>query len=160
MRLGPRRESSEGGFLVDRDTRKKFEEVEAPGRKAAHTHIGNLLARFAYWKREQPERGLLRRCLLLTAELPEKPRVGEQAISRPRRSSDEVLAESKFGSVIRRFLDFGHISARQAERLDEFTLGVRRRVPTVTGVPLSGGAGGRAGQDTQDLSLRRHAYAA
>ena len=57
------------------------------------------------------------------AALLEKLRA-EQTKSRARRSNDNALAESKNGSVIRRYLGYGHIPARHAERLHEFTFGV------------------------------------
>ena len=57
------------------------------------------------------------------AALLEKLRA-EQTKSRARRSNDNALAESKNGGVVRRYLGYGHIPARHAERLHEFTFGV------------------------------------
>ena len=57
------------------------------------------------------------------AALLEKLRA-ERAKSRARRSNDNALAESKNGSVVRRYPGCGHIPARHAERLREFTSGV------------------------------------
>ena len=54
------------------------------------------------------------------AELLEKLRVEEFTKSRPRRSNDNALAESKNGSVIRKQFGYGHIPGRHAERLDRF----------------------------------------
>ena len=44
----------------------------------------------------------------------------EQTKSRPRRSNDNGLVETKNGSVIRKHMGFGHIAAEYAERIDEF----------------------------------------
>ena len=41
--------------------------------------------------------------------------------SRPRRSNDNALVESKNGSVIRKHLGYGHIPSRYAERVNAFT---------------------------------------
>ena len=54
------------------------------------------------------------------AELLEKLRIEEFTKSRPRRSNDNALAESKNGAVIRKQLGYGHIAGRHAERLDQF----------------------------------------
>ncbi len=54
------------------------------------------------------------------AALLEKLRVEEFTKSRPRRSNDKALAESKNGSVIRKQFGYGHIPGRHAERLDRF----------------------------------------
>ena len=54
------------------------------------------------------------------AELLEKLRVEEFTKSRPRRSNDNALAESKNGSVIRKQFGYEHIPGRHAERLDRF----------------------------------------
>ena len=54
------------------------------------------------------------------AALLEKLRVEEFTKSRPRRSNDNALAESKNGSVIRKQFGYGHIPGRHAERLDRF----------------------------------------
>ena len=54
------------------------------------------------------------------AALLEKLRVQECTKSRPRRSNDNALAESKNGTVIRKHFGYGHIPGRQAERLHAF----------------------------------------
>ena len=61
------------------------------------------------------------------AGLLEKLRVEEFTKSRARRTNDNALVESKNGNVVRRYLGYGHIPARHAERLDEFTFGVLSR---------------------------------
>ena len=53
------------------------------------------------------------------AELLEKLRVGEFTKSRPRRSNDNALVESKNGTAIRKHLGYGHIPGRHAQRLNE-----------------------------------------
>ncbi len=47
--------------------------------------------------------------------------IDEFTKSRPRRSNDNALVESKNGSVIRKHLGYGHIPSRYAERVDAFT---------------------------------------
>ena len=54
------------------------------------------------------------------AALLEKLRVEEFTKSRPRRSNDNALAESKNGSVVRKLFGYGHIAGPHAERLDRF----------------------------------------
>ena len=54
------------------------------------------------------------------AALLEKLRVEEFTKSRPRRSNENALAESKNGSVIRKRFGYGHIPGRYAERLGRF----------------------------------------
>ena len=54
------------------------------------------------------------------SELLEKLRVEEFTKSRPRRSNDNALAESKNGTVIRRHFGYGHIPGRHARRLNAF----------------------------------------
>ena len=54
------------------------------------------------------------------AGLLEKLWVGEFTKSRPRRSNDNALVESKNGTVVRKHLGYGHIAGRHAERLDAF----------------------------------------
>ena len=44
----------------------------------------------------------------------------EQTKSRPRRSNDNGLVESKNGAVIRKHIGYGHIAAEHAERIHEF----------------------------------------
>jgi transposase InsO family protein len=44
----------------------------------------------------------------------------EQTKSRPRRSNDNGLVETKNGSVIRKHMGFGHIASDEAERINEF----------------------------------------
>lgn len=44
----------------------------------------------------------------------------EQTKSRPRRSNDNGLVESKNGAVIRKHMGYGHIASAQAERIAEF----------------------------------------
>jgi len=44
----------------------------------------------------------------------------EQTKSRPRRSNDNGLAESKNGAVIRKHMGYGHIASAHAERIDGF----------------------------------------
>jgi transposase InsO family protein len=44
----------------------------------------------------------------------------EQTKSRPRRSNDNGLAESKNGAVVRKHIGYGHISAQHAEVMNEF----------------------------------------
>ena len=47
--------------------------------------------------------------------------IDEFTKSRPRRSNDNALVESKNGSVIREHLGYGHIPSRYAERVNAFT---------------------------------------
>ncbi len=47
--------------------------------------------------------------------------IDEFTKSRPRRSNDNALVESKNGSVIRKHLGYGHIPSRYAERVNAFT---------------------------------------
>ena len=47
--------------------------------------------------------------------------IDEFTKSRPRRSNDNALVESKNGSVIRKYLGYGHIPSRYAERVNAFT---------------------------------------
>ena len=47
--------------------------------------------------------------------------IDEFTKSRPRRSNDNALVESKNGSVIRKHLGYGHIPGRYAERVNAFT---------------------------------------
>ena len=47
-------------------------------------------------------------------------RIGEFTRSRPRRSNDNALVESKNGSVVRKHLGHGHIPGRYAERVNAF----------------------------------------
>ena len=54
------------------------------------------------------------------AALLEKLRIDEFTKSRPRRSNDNALVESKNGSVIRKHLGYGHIPGRHAGRLNAF----------------------------------------
>ena len=54
------------------------------------------------------------------AALLEKLRVEEFTKSRPRRSNDNALVESKNGTVVRKHLGYGHIPGRHAERLHAF----------------------------------------
>ena len=54
------------------------------------------------------------------AALLEKLRVEEFTKSRPRRSNDNALAESKNGSVIRKQFGYGHIPGHHAEHPDRF----------------------------------------
>ena len=58
------------------------------------------------------------------AGLLDKLRIEEQTKSRARHCNDNALAESKNGNVIRRYPGYGHIPARHAARLHEFTFGV------------------------------------
>ncbi len=58
------------------------------------------------------------------AALLEKLRVGEFTKSRPRRSNDNALVESKNGTVVRKQLGYGHIPGRYAQRLDRFNRAV------------------------------------
>ncbi len=44
----------------------------------------------------------------------------EQTKSRPRRSNDNGLVESKNGAVVRKHIGYGHIAARHAEAIQEF----------------------------------------
>lgn len=44
----------------------------------------------------------------------------EQTKSRPRRSNDNGLVESKNGAVVRKHMGYGHIAAEHAERINEF----------------------------------------
>ena len=55
------------------------------------------------------------------AALLEALHIGEFTKSRPRRSNDNALVESKNGSVIRKHLGRGHIPGRYAERVNAFT---------------------------------------
>ena len=50
----------------------------------------------------------------------EKLRVEEFTKSRPRRSNDNALVESKNGTVVRKHLGYGHIPGRHAEQLHAF----------------------------------------
>ena len=54
------------------------------------------------------------------AALLEKLLVEEFTKSRPRRSNDNALVESKNGTVVRKHLGYGHIPGRFAEQLDRF----------------------------------------
>ena len=54
------------------------------------------------------------------ARLLEKLRVEHFTKSRPRHSNDNALVESKNGTVVRKQLGWGHISARHAAALDKF----------------------------------------
>ena len=47
-------------------------------------------------------------------------RIGEFTKSRPRRSNDNALVESKNGAVVRKHLGHGHIPGRYAERVNAF----------------------------------------
>ena len=47
--------------------------------------------------------------------------IDEFTKSRPRRSNDNALVESKNGSVIRKHLGYGHIPSRYAQRVNAFT---------------------------------------
>ena len=47
--------------------------------------------------------------------------IDEFTKSRPRRSNDNALVESKNGSVIRKHLGYGHIPSRYADRVNAFT---------------------------------------
>ena len=55
------------------------------------------------------------------AALLEALHIDEFTKSRPRRSNDNALVESKNGSVIRKHLGHGHIPSRHAERVNAFT---------------------------------------
>ena len=44
----------------------------------------------------------------------------EQTKSRPRRSNDKGLVESKNGAVIRKHMGYGHIESKHAEAIEEF----------------------------------------
>lgn len=44
----------------------------------------------------------------------------EQTKSRPRRSNDNGLVETKNGAVIRKHMGFGHIASEHAEAINEF----------------------------------------
>ena len=55
------------------------------------------------------------------AALLEALHIGEFTKSRPRRSNDNALVESKNGSVIRKHLGRGHIPGRYAKRVNAFT---------------------------------------
>jgi transposase InsO family protein len=46
--------------------------------------------------------------------------LSEQTKSRPRRSNDNGLVESKNGAVIRKHMGYGHIASEQAEKITEF----------------------------------------
>ncbi len=54
------------------------------------------------------------------AGLLEKLRSEQFTKSRPRRSNDNALVESKNGTVVRKQLGYGHIAGRHAERLHQF----------------------------------------
>ena len=54
------------------------------------------------------------------AALLEKLRIEQFTKSRPRRSNDNALVESKNGTVVRKHLGYGHIPGRYAEQLDRF----------------------------------------
>ena len=54
------------------------------------------------------------------AAMLEKLRVEEFTKSRPRRSNDNALVESKNGTVVRKHLGYGHIPGRHAEQLHAF----------------------------------------
>ena len=56
-----------------------------------------------------------------TARLLDKLHVEEFTKSRPRRSNDNVLVESKNGTVVRRHLGHAHIPRRHAVRVNDFT---------------------------------------
>ena len=54
------------------------------------------------------------------AALLEKLRIEQFTKSRPRRSNDNALVESKNGTVVRKHLGYGHIPGRHARQLDQF----------------------------------------
>ena len=54
------------------------------------------------------------------AALLEQLRIEQFTKSRPRRSNDNALVESKNGTVVRKHLGYGHIPGRYAEQLDRF----------------------------------------
>jgi transposase InsO family protein len=56
------------------------------------------------------------------AKLLNKLQVEDSTKSRPRRSNDNALAESKNGSVVRKHLGYGHIPGPHAERVNAFAM--------------------------------------
>ena len=86
-------------------------------RESTYEFTRRTLARFGYGRLGKADKGLLRRYLTKATGLSraqvallEKLRI-EFTRSRPRRSNDNALVESKNGSVVRRHLGHAHIPA-------------------------------------------------